>query len=52
LIFEQFRIFLWSARTVSSSRDFGVEQIFRADEFRADDPSPSKSANIRIFTTV
>jgi hypothetical protein len=25
---------------VSSSRDFGVEQFFRADEFRADDPSP------------
>ena len=33
-------IFLASARTVSSSRDFGVEQFFRADEFRADDPSP------------
>jgi hypothetical protein len=32
---------LASARTVSSSRDFGVEQFFRADEFRADDPSPS-----------
>jgi hypothetical protein len=31
---------LSSARTVSSSRDFGVEQFFRADEFRADDPSP------------
>jgi hypothetical protein len=31
---------LASARTVSSSRDFGVEQFFRADEFRADDPSP------------
>jgi hypothetical protein len=26
---------------VSSSRDFGVKQFFRADEFRADDPSPS-----------
>ncbi len=26
---------------VSSSRDFGVEQFFRADDFRADDPSPS-----------
>ena len=25
---------------VSSSRDFGVEQFFRADEFQADDPSP------------
>jgi hypothetical protein len=25
---------------VSSNRDFGVEQFFRADEFRADDPSP------------
>ncbi len=25
---------------VSSSRDFGVEQFFRADEFRAVDPSP------------
>ncbi len=33
-------IFLASARTVSSSRDFGVEQFFWADEFRADDPSP------------
>jgi hypothetical protein len=31
---------LSSARTVSSSRDFGVEQFFRADEFRAVDPSP------------
>jgi hypothetical protein len=27
---------------VSSSRDFGVEQFFRADEFRAVDPSPFK----------
>jgi hypothetical protein len=27
-----------SARMVSSSRDFGVEQFFRADEFRAVDP--------------
>jgi hypothetical protein len=26
---------------VSSSQDFGVEQFFRADEFRAVDPSPS-----------
>jgi hypothetical protein len=26
---------------VSSSRDFGVEQFFRADEFRAVDPSPN-----------
>jgi hypothetical protein len=25
---------------VSSSRDFGVEQIFQANEFRAVDPSP------------
>jgi hypothetical protein len=33
-------IILTSARTVSSSRDFGVEQFFRADEFRAVDPSP------------
>ncbi len=33
-------IFLTSARTVSSSQDFGVEQFFRADEFRAVDPSP------------
>jgi hypothetical protein len=32
---------LSSARTVSSSRDFGVEQFFRADEFRAVDPSPT-----------
>ena len=28
---------------VSSSQDFGVEQFFRADEFRAVDPSPSGS---------
>ena len=42
LIIEQINIFLSSARTVSSSRDFGVEQFFRADEFRADDPSPYK----------
>jgi hypothetical protein len=40
LIFEQIDIFLSSARTVSSSQDFGVEQFFRADEFQADDPSP------------
>ena len=33
-------IFLSSARTVLSNQDFGVEQFFRADEFRADDPSP------------
>jgi hypothetical protein len=33
---------LSSARTVSSNRDFGVEQFFRADEFRAVDPSPLK----------
>jgi hypothetical protein len=42
-VFYDFRavfIFLTSARTVSSSQDFGVEQFFRADEFRADDPSP------------
>jgi hypothetical protein len=25
---------------VLSNQDFGVEQFFRADEFRADDPSP------------
>jgi hypothetical protein len=25
---------------VLSSQDFGVEQFFRADDFRADDPSP------------
>jgi hypothetical protein len=25
---------------MSSSRDFGVEQFFRADEFQAVDPSP------------
>ena len=25
---------------MSSSQDFGVEQFFRADEFRAVDPSP------------
>jgi hypothetical protein len=43
LIFEQINIFLSSAQTVSSSRDFGVEQFFRADEFRAVDPSPNKT---------
>jgi hypothetical protein len=32
-------IFMSSARTVSSSWDFGVEQFFRADEFWAVDPS-------------
>jgi hypothetical protein len=42
LIFEQIQIFLSSAQTVSSNRDFGVEQFFRADEFWADDPSPLK----------
>jgi hypothetical protein len=36
---------LSSARTVSSSRDFGVEQFFRADEFRAVDPSPFCNTN-------
>jgi hypothetical protein len=39
-VFEQFNFFLASARTVSSNQDFGVEQFFRADEFRAVDPSP------------
>jgi hypothetical protein len=38
--FEQIHIFLSSAQTVSCNRDFGVEQFFRADDFRADDPSP------------
>jgi hypothetical protein len=46
LIFEQIDIFLSSARTVSSSLDFGVEQFFRADEFRADDPSPAKEKKL------
>ena len=31
---------------MSSSRDFGVEQFFQADEFRADDPSPK---NLNLF---
>jgi hypothetical protein len=43
-VFEQFHFFLASARTVSSSQDFGVEQFFRADEFRAVDPSPVEAA--------
>ena len=43
------QIFLSSARTVSSNRDFGVEQFFRADEFRADDPSPNVSIGTRIY---
>jgi hypothetical protein len=30
---------------VSSNRDFGVEQFFRADEFRAVDPSPVVSSS-------
>ncbi len=38
--FRAVSFFLASARTVSSSQDFGVEQFFRADEFRAVDPSP------------
>jgi hypothetical protein len=46
LIFEQIRIFLSSARTVSSSRDFGFEQFFQADEFQADDPSPTEAMGI------
>ena len=29
---------------VSSSQDFGVEQFFRADEFRAVDPSPFEAS--------
>ena len=33
---------------MSSSRDFGVEQFFRADEFRADDPSPFRSKKVII----
>jgi hypothetical protein len=40
LIFEQIDIILASARTVLSNGDFGVEQFFRADEFRAVDLSP------------
>jgi hypothetical protein len=40
---------LSSARTVSSSRDFGVEQFFRADEFRAVDPSPLISAAKKLY---
>ncbi len=35
---------------MSSSRDFGVEQFFRADEFRADDPSPKLYCKILKFT--
>jgi hypothetical protein len=35
---------------VSSSRDFGVEQFFQADDFRADDPSPTESFNnLKMF---
>jgi hypothetical protein len=30
---------------VSSNQDFGVKQFFRADEFRADDPSPFQEEN-------
>jgi hypothetical protein len=29
---------------VSSNRDFGVEQFFRVDEFRAVDPSPQQKS--------
>ena len=46
LIFEQIHIFLSSARTVSSNRDFGVEQFFRADEFRA---SPKNTRNKKFM---
>jgi len=31
---------------VSSSQDFGVEQFFPADDFRADDPSPTFYNNL------
>ena len=31
---------------MSTNQDFGVEQIFRADEFRADDPSPLIASDI------
>jgi hypothetical protein len=37
---------------VSSSRDFGVEQFFRADEFRAVDPSPRKRLTISFKINV
>ncbi len=38
---------------MSSNRDFAVEQIFRADEFRADDPSPFVRPNyIKQFRTI
>jgi hypothetical protein len=43
ITFRADSFFFQSARMVSSSQDFGVEQIFRADEFRAVDPSPSYS---------
>ncbi len=36
---------------MSSSRDFGVEQFFRADEFRAVDPSPLALTKYRVETT-
>jgi hypothetical protein len=40
IFFRADSFFFQSARQVSSNRDFAVEQIFRADGFRADDPSP------------
>ena len=30
---------------MSSNQDFGVEQIFWADDFQADDPSPPKTVS-------
>ncbi len=39
-ILKQFYIFLISAQMVLNKRNFGVEQIFQADEFLADDYSP------------
>jgi hypothetical protein len=36
---------------VSSSQDFGVEQFFRAYDFRADDPSPFRSVSVCLSTS-
>jgi hypothetical protein len=37
---------------VSSNRDFAVEQIFRADDFRADDPSPFQRVTLNYVAKI
>ena len=42
---SSFNFFLLSAWQVFSNQDFGVEQFFWADDFRADEPSPKNNNN-------